>query len=153
MAGTDLPLRVAIVHYHLRRGGVTRVIESAREALKGRGIELLILSGEDPRPEAGSQSVRVIPALNYRRTGNADIAESLAEALKAAAEKYFGGSQISGISTIRPWQRMCSFQLRSSNWPVMVPGLCFNYMTLPKTAGPVITLLSDHFSIRNRVSK
>ena len=91
MAGTDQSLKVAIVHYHLRRGGVTRVIESAREALKGRGVELLILSGEEPRPEAGSESVRVIPALNYRKTGNADIAESLAEALKAEAQKHFGG--------------------------------------------------------------
>jgi len=90
MAGTEQALRVVIVHYHLRRGGVTRVIESAREALKERGVELLILSGEEPRPEAGSEFVRVIPALNYRKTGNSDIAESLAEALKAEAEDYFG---------------------------------------------------------------
>ena len=91
MAGTEKPLRVAIVHYHLRRGGVTRVIESAREALKDRGCELLILSGEEPRPEASSESVRVIPALNYRKTGNAVIAENLAEVLKAEAERHFGG--------------------------------------------------------------
>ena len=82
MAGTEKPLKIAIVHYHLRRGGVTRVIESAREALKERECELLILSGEEPRPEASSESVRVIPALNYRKTGNAVIADNLAEAFK-----------------------------------------------------------------------
>ena len=90
MAWSEKPLKVAIVHYHLRRGGVTRVIESARSALKDRGVELLILSGEEPRPEAGSDSVRVIPALNYRKTGNSVIAESLSDALKAEAEKFFG---------------------------------------------------------------
>ena len=90
MAWAEKPLKIAIVHYHLRRGGVTRVIESAREALKERGCELLILSGEEPRSEASSESVRVIPALNYRKMGNSVIAENLAEALKAEAEKHFG---------------------------------------------------------------
>ena len=90
MAWAEKPLKIAIVHYHFRRGGVTRVIESAREALKERGCELLILSGEGPRSEASSESVRVIPALNYRKMGNSVIAENLAEALKAEAEKHFG---------------------------------------------------------------
>lgn len=90
MAWAEKPLKIAIVHYHFRRGGVTRVIESAREALKERGCELLLLSGEEPRSEASSESVRVIPALNYRKMGNSVIAENLAEALKAEAEKHFG---------------------------------------------------------------
>jgi glycosyltransferase involved in cell wall biosynthesis len=40
---------VAILHYHLQPGGVTRVIERAVEAL-GDNVELLVLSGEAPAP-------------------------------------------------------------------------------------------------------
>lgn len=40
-------LAVAILHYHLRPGGVTRVIERAVEAL-GDQVEIIVLSGEAP---------------------------------------------------------------------------------------------------------
>ena len=42
---------VVIIHYHLRPGGVTRVIERAVESLKDRA-EILIISGEAPSPDA-----------------------------------------------------------------------------------------------------
>ncbi len=90
MAANDQRIKVVIVHYHLRRGGVTRVIESAREALRGKGVDLLVLSGEAPRADARQDGVRVVPALNYRKTGSSVIAESLAEALKKEAVAHFG---------------------------------------------------------------
>tara|TARA_R110000850_G_scaffold20717_33_gene61556 strand:- start:882 stop:2351 length:1470 start_codon:yes stop_codon:yes gene_type:complete len=90
MAGRRERLKVVIVHYHLRRGGVTRVIESARESLSGSEVDVLVLSGESPRVDADQGGVRVIPALNYRKTGNSVIAESLAEALKKEAVAHFG---------------------------------------------------------------
>lgn len=42
------PKLVAFVHYHLRGGGVTRVIEHAVEALKKRGIQSVVIAGEPP---------------------------------------------------------------------------------------------------------
>ncbi len=40
-------LAIAIIHYHLRPGGVTRVIERAVESL-GDDVEILVLTGEAP---------------------------------------------------------------------------------------------------------
>ncbi len=42
-------IAVAILHYHLRPGGVTRVIERAVESL-GDNVDVLVLSGEAPAP-------------------------------------------------------------------------------------------------------
>ncbi|MCK4565103.1 MAG: hypothetical protein KAU94_10570, partial [Verrucomicrobia bacterium] len=43
-------LAVAIVHYHLRPGGVTRVIERAVKSL-GDNVDVLVLTGEAPAPD------------------------------------------------------------------------------------------------------
>lgn len=83
-------MNVAIVHYHLRRGGVTRVIASALEALRDRGHELLVLTGEAPREAERFPDHAVVGGLGYRRDGNATIAGSLADALRAAAAERFG---------------------------------------------------------------
>ncbi len=58
-------MAVAIVHYHLRPGGVTRVIEAQSRALTGAGIDHIILSGTPCRGR-DDLPVRVIPALDYR---------------------------------------------------------------------------------------
>lgn len=83
--------RVAMVHYHLRRGGVSRVLEAAREALVAKGDKVAILSGELPPPGASSEGVRVVPALNYRRSGSTVVAESLADLLQREAQAQLGG--------------------------------------------------------------
>lgn len=80
-----------MVHYHLRRGGVARVIEAAREVLLAKGDSVVVLSGEPPLPGARTEGVRVVPALNYRRTGSTVVAESLAEQLKREAAAALGG--------------------------------------------------------------
>jgi len=41
-------MRVALVHYHLRRGGVTSVIINQARALAQAGVDLLIIAGETP---------------------------------------------------------------------------------------------------------
>lgn len=82
--------KVVMVHYHLRRGGVTRVIEASREVLSQRGDSVLVLTGEAPLPGAATEGVRVVPALNYRRTGSPVVAENLAEFLKREAVSHFG---------------------------------------------------------------
>lgn len=40
------PFSFAIVHHHLRVGGVTRVIENSVTALEKTGIKIVILTGE-----------------------------------------------------------------------------------------------------------
>ena len=65
-------MRIAIVHYHLHPGGVTRVIEHAATALHAQGIETVILSGEPLAEGTGLPGpVRVLDSLGYeaqRRT-------------------------------------------------------------------------------------
>ncbi|MBN8710667.1 MAG: glycosyltransferase [Verrucomicrobia bacterium] len=65
-------MRIAILHFHLRPGGVTRVIEMAHDALVAAGHEVLVVSGE-PQPEAGRlpvDRVAVAPALGYGVTSS-----------------------------------------------------------------------------------
>lgn len=83
--------KVAIIHYHLRRGGVARVIEASAAALEAHGHAVTVLSGEAPYAEAKIPHVRVIPALQYRRTGSPEMAESLVDRLKRAAVAELGG--------------------------------------------------------------
>jgi len=99
--------KIVIVHYHLRRGGVLRVIEATCEVLAARGDEVLILSGEPPVRDGLKAEVRVVPSLNYRKTGSPVVAESLAEQLKKEALAFFGIPRTFGIFTIRLWQKMC----------------------------------------------
>ncbi len=81
-------MHVAILHYHLRPGGVTRVIELAWEALAAVGIEALVLSGE-PQPGTGripQAFVRVVPELRY----GARAKEDLASAVDVACQSHWG---------------------------------------------------------------
>jgi hypothetical protein len=58
-------MNVAIVHYHARPGGVTRVVERAVEAL-GDKTHCLFFTGEAARGETPLQKkIRVIPSLGY----------------------------------------------------------------------------------------
>ncbi len=63
-------MRVAILHYHLRPGGVTRVIELAWQALHEAGVDALVVSGEG-QPAGGripQNHVVVVPELAYGST-------------------------------------------------------------------------------------
>ncbi|MGC9451566.1 MAG: glycosyltransferase family 4 protein [Oceanipulchritudo sp.] len=83
-------MRLAIVHYHLRRGGVTRVIESALQGLKGRVEAVVVLSStgaEDPLP----CPVAVVPELAYTDHAAAAVAEALCEGLRKGAREALGG--------------------------------------------------------------
>jgi len=84
-------MNVVICHYHLRRGGVTRVIESACEALAAQGIVPLVLSGE-PYGGDALPHVRVVPRLAYAAADAAPDPRSLADAMTAAARDHFGAA-------------------------------------------------------------
>lgn len=84
-------MRLAIVHYHLRRGGVTRVIASALEALgeaAGKAVVLSSTPSEEPLP----CPVAVIPELAYTRSASPQAARSLAREMMQEASRHCGGA-------------------------------------------------------------
>ncbi len=83
-------VKIAVVHYHLRKGGVTRVIETAAAALEPHGDELVVASGAPCESEALSQWVE-IPALAYRESGTAEEGAALAAELQAKIGDTLGG--------------------------------------------------------------
>ncbi|HJM62083.1 MAG: hypothetical protein CMN05_00300 [Roseibacillus sp.] len=68
-------MSVALIHYHLRPGGVTRVIEAQSEALSRAGIAHVILSGTAPEGPA-RLPVTVVPSLDYHKIGEREGADS-----------------------------------------------------------------------------
>lgn len=84
-------LRVAIVHYHLRPGGVTRVIHHAVSALKHRDVRVVVLTGEPPRGTAHQAAdFQVIPDLRYGPSATVAAPEALARELEIAATRALG---------------------------------------------------------------
>jgi glycosyltransferase involved in cell wall biosynthesis len=89
----DTGVKIALVHYHLRRGGVTSVLYHQAEVLRAAGEEVLIIAGEAP-PEDRGFSFALAERLAYYRpedTGTIpDAAEGLARDLVAAMEHHWG---------------------------------------------------------------
>jgi glycosyltransferase involved in cell wall biosynthesis len=87
-------MRVAIVHYHLRRGGVTRVIEHALATpdLDRDDVECAVLSGE-PAAESSfdGRDVVVVDGLGYAEQVGTVSARILFEQLVASARNAFSG--------------------------------------------------------------
>jgi FMN phosphatase YigB (HAD superfamily)/glycosyltransferase involved in cell wall biosynthesis len=85
-------MHIAIVHYHLDTGGITRVIESASRALTDAGIRHVILSGS--APETLSPALRPlavqVPALTYLDSPALHTVDSLIKELNQAAKKALG---------------------------------------------------------------
>jgi len=71
-----IAMHVAIVHYHLRPGGVTRVIEETTAALDDRGVKTVVLADD-------------VPGLGY---GGDAGAATLAARLRAAARTALGSA-------------------------------------------------------------
>lgn len=88
------PLRLAIVHYHLKRGGVTRVIESAisgLEALCGRPIQIVVLAGFVPYDFARQDLAIEVPGLEYSNAWQQPVGHlELLSRLKQAAKDQLG---------------------------------------------------------------
>ena len=79
-----MPLRVAIVHYHLRPGGVTRVIENAAASLADGEIETVVLTGETYNGRRLTR-VRTVEGLGYDDSSNTEQPRELASNLMKAA--------------------------------------------------------------------
>jgi len=82
-------MRIAIVHYHLQRGGVTRVIANALAALKPAPGEAVILSSTFP-DEPFPCPVGIVPGLAYCREATPGAGRELAEGLLRKACHYLG---------------------------------------------------------------
>lgn len=82
---------VAIVHYHLHRGGVTRVIEHALRALP-ESVHPVLLCGEPPPEgaEAWPCPVAVIEGLGYDAPAPRRTASELAREMTAAVRRMAG---------------------------------------------------------------
>ena len=83
-------MTVAILHYHLRRGGVTRVIEGQSQALSNAGIRHIIAAGT---PYTGNRSLPTLVEenLGYRDENNPPLdAETLLSNLENALHKILG---------------------------------------------------------------
>lgn len=76
---------IAIVHYHLRRGGVTRVVQTALDALKPHGCSVVVLCGEQP-DEPLDAEVRVVDELAYDGKPGESPAELAERLLSTAGE-------------------------------------------------------------------
>ena len=62
-------MRIVLVHYHLRPGGVTQVVFHQAAALREAGEDVLVLSGEAPPVTENREGipVAVVPGLRYDR--------------------------------------------------------------------------------------
>jgi FMN phosphatase YigB (HAD superfamily) len=83
-------MRIAIVHYHLSPGGVTRLIESTSKILTDAGIDPIILIGTGSRNLPTDLPIHEIEGLNYLKSPGNHTAETLLESLRAAAKNAFG---------------------------------------------------------------
>jgi glycosyltransferase involved in cell wall biosynthesis len=82
-------MTAAIVHYHLRPGGVTRVIASASRALAAAGIPHVILSGS-PAADDPDLPVVVLEGLDYLPAPSIPDPAVLEERVREAAARTLG---------------------------------------------------------------
>ena len=83
-------MKVAIVHYHLKPGGVTRVIDNAIKSLSVHSVKNIVLTGDLPSDDF-SHECTVIPRLNYLDSCDVSEAEDLVTDMLQAAEQALGG--------------------------------------------------------------
>ncbi|HKJ46470.1 MAG TPA: glycosyltransferase family 4 protein [Balneolales bacterium] len=86
----SFPKRIAIVHYHLRGGGVTRVIQHAVDALRSRNIETVVVCGEEPQ-HSKSLNICVNEKLAYNQTIPENEVGALFRELTDSCTKILGG--------------------------------------------------------------
>ena len=83
-------MRVALVHYHLQSGGVTRIICHLQKALSQRGIKTVVLTGKPPSLQ-GDWDFRVIPGLQYEADRPVITPFDLATQMRTEASAALGG--------------------------------------------------------------
>ena len=80
------------MHYHLRGGGVTRVIDTAISALKPLGFECCVIVGEQPqKPLACGAPIGVVDGLGYHSGTQLHDPNDICQAIQDEAERLLGG--------------------------------------------------------------
>ncbi|MGB0415756.1 MAG: hypothetical protein ACPGKS_02785 [Coraliomargarita sp.] len=88
-------MRIAIVHYHLKRGGVTRVIESTLNAFQSLATapHCAVLAGEVPDDCSFKEHAYEVPGLEYSNAQEqTPEPEALLTILRETAMKALGGA-------------------------------------------------------------
>ena len=84
-------MRVAVVHYHLKRGGVTRVVESAMRGLADLGANCVAIAGQIPEDFAFKASSVELPCLRYsNEQADTPDAHQIVEQLRTTAREALG---------------------------------------------------------------
>ena len=100
-------MRIAIVHYHLQRGGVTRAIEHIVKALSLYDISPVVLTGLPP-VNSRIPNCRIIPGLQYEAIRPKISAKELANIMvKSAGEALGGPPDIWHFHNHSPGQKPC----------------------------------------------
>jgi hypothetical protein len=81
-------MAVAIIHYHLSAGGVTRVIEETSRCLTDGGMPHIVLTGSGPA--CGDLPFHVIEGLGYQRESDGPTSIELIRQMRAAVESILG---------------------------------------------------------------
>lgn len=82
-------MSVAIVHYHLSHGGVTRVLENTSQMLTEAGVPHVILVGSPPERDC-QLPYAVVEGLNYLPESNGGTPLQLVHAMRAAVQEKLG---------------------------------------------------------------
>ncbi len=89
-------MKIVFVHYHLRTGGVTRVMDDAAQVLTRLGHEVAIVAGEEPDESALRHPVRtgVVPSLAYGLHPNVTPNTLVREVRQVTAELLNGAPDL-----------------------------------------------------------
>ncbi|MBT8763997.1 hypothetical protein KFV02_08650 [Desulfohalobiaceae bacterium Ax17] len=83
-------MRVALIHYHLQPGGVTRVINHILRSLQCSEINFVVLTGGPPQEDIDGKW-RLIPGLQYEHCRPEISADRLVQEIEEAAYEALGG--------------------------------------------------------------
>lgn len=87
-------MRIAIVHYHLRPGGVTRVIQHTESALS-EAVQTVVLTSEPPAASMPiSSDYAIVEDLKYSTSANFSVRQFSAQLETTATEKLGGPPDI-----------------------------------------------------------
>ena len=85
-------MRIAIIHYHLRPGGVTKVIQNTLKALERNALQFIVFTSEAPSPAMPVSNYAIVDALEYVQSSKTyPSARDVLKELQQKARSVLGG--------------------------------------------------------------
>ncbi|GAK57397.1 group 1 glycosyl transferase [Candidatus Vecturithrix granuli] len=85
-------MRIAIIHYHLRPGGVTKVIQNTLKALEKSSLQFIVFTSESPSPTMPVPNHAIVEALEYMQPSKTyPSARDVLKELHQKARNVLGG--------------------------------------------------------------